>query len=63
VITEAAPEFILAAGDDTTDEELFRALPRNAVTICVGGMHSFAAFRLADHVELRELLRRLTTAA
>lgn len=58
-IIAEGPDFVLAAGDDATDEDLFRALPRDAVTICVGGVHSFATYRMNDHVELRELLRRL----
>ena len=57
VAAEAA-DFVLAAGDDTTDEEVFRALPKSAVTVCVGGTHSYATYRLSDHRELRELLRR-----
>ena len=60
VIAALDPDFIFAAGDDTTDEELFRALPRSAVTVCVGGTRSYAAFRLSDHRELRQLLQRLT---
>jgi trehalose 6-phosphate synthase/phosphatase len=52
--------FIFAAGDDTTDEELFRALPRSAVTVCVGGTHSYATYRMSDYRELRSLLHRLS---
>lgn len=59
VIANTAPDFVLAAGDDVTDEELFRALPRSATTVCVGGTHSFAAYRLSDYAELRSLLKRL----
>ena len=50
------PDFIFAAGDDATDEDLFRALPREAVTVCVGGVHSHATYRLTDHRELRAIL-------
>lgn len=50
------PDFIFAAGDDLTDEELFRSLPPEAVTVRVGGAHSHATYRLADHVELRHVL-------
>jgi len=53
------PDFIFAAGDDATDEDLFRALPRDAVTVCVGGMHSYATYRLSDCKELRAFLRQL----
>jgi trehalose 6-phosphate synthase/phosphatase len=59
-IVATSPDFVFAAGDDTTDEELFRALPRSAVTVCVGGVHSFAAYRMVDHRELRALLKRFT---
>jgi trehalose 6-phosphate synthase/phosphatase len=54
-----APDFVFAAGDDVTDEELFRALPRTAVTVCVGGTHSNANYRVSHHLQLRELLMRL----
>lgn len=62
-VAMAEASFILAAGDDTTDEELFRALPRSAVTVCVGGTHSYATYRMSDHRELRSLLRRLSGKA
>jgi trehalose 6-phosphate synthase/phosphatase len=56
------PQFVFAAGDDATDEDLFRALPRDAVTVFVGGMHSHASYRLYDHHELRGVLRQLRQA-
>jgi trehalose 6-phosphate synthase/phosphatase len=58
-IAREAPTFMLAAGDDATDEDLFRALPTEAVTVCVGSTHSHATYRLADPFELRKLLERL----
>lgn len=58
-IAELAPDFVLAAGDDATDEDLFRALPAEAVSVCVGVTHSNATYRVADHRELRGLLARL----
>jgi trehalose 6-phosphate synthase/phosphatase len=51
--------FVFAAGDDATDEDMFRALPKTAITVCVGGTHSNATYRVADHVELRGLLKQL----
>jgi trehalose 6-phosphate synthase/phosphatase len=51
-------DFMFAAGDDVTDEDLFRALPSHAVAVFVGGVHSNAKYRLGDHLELRRLLRR-----
>jgi trehalose 6-phosphate synthase/phosphatase len=58
----SGPEFVFAAGDDATDEELFRALPREAVTVCVGSVHSHATYRLADYRELRAVLRQFLLA-
>jgi trehalose 6-phosphate synthase/phosphatase len=58
-IEREAPGFILAAGDDATDEDMFRALPKTAISVCVAGFHSNASYRVADHVELRGLLTRL----
>ena len=48
---------ILAIGDDWTDEDLFRALPRSSITLSVGRRHSCADYQVPDHVAVRELLR------
>lgn len=53
------PDFVLAAGDDQTDEDLFRALPRSANTIRIGQPHSLATFHLQDHQEMRRVLGKL----
>jgi len=60
-IARENPQFIFAAGDDATDEDLFRALPPDAVSVCVGGTHSYAVYRVADPAELRGVLRKLVT--
>ena len=54
-----ATDFILAIGDDWTDEDLFKALPETAYSIRVGIRHSHARFNLHNHVEATELLREL----
>ncbi len=51
--------FILAAGDDRTDEDLFGALPAGSCTIKVGGGRSRATYRLPGPREVRALLARL----
>jgi trehalose-phosphatase len=45
-------------GDDRTDEDAFRQLPPNAITIRVGGpeQETVARYRLADPVEVRDFL-------
>jgi len=56
-------DFILAAGDDATDEDLFAALPAQAWTIKVGMSPSRARVNVESCRELRALLGRLAGAA
>jgi trehalose 6-phosphate synthase/phosphatase len=55
--------FVAAIGDDRTDEDLFRALPRSSATVAVGDRPSCARFRVTDHREVRRILRNLVAAA
>ena len=50
---------LLAFGDDTTDEDLFAALPPGARAIHVGPGETQAALRVASVREVRALLRGL----
>jgi trehalose 6-phosphate synthase/phosphatase len=54
--TERPLPTIAAVGDDWTDEDLFRALPPEAVTIGVGFRPSGARYRVARPRDARELL-------
>lgn len=54
------PDFIMALGDDHTDEDIFKALPEEAYTIKVGSNISAARYYLRDYKEVRELLKALT---
>lgn len=49
----------LAIGDDRTDEDMFRALPPDALTVRVGVGPSAARYRLPDVAAVRALLRAL----
>jgi len=51
------PDFIIALGDDHTDEDIFKALPPEAYTIKVGSNISAARYYLRDYKEVRELLK------
>ncbi|WP_158828429.1 bifunctional alpha,alpha-trehalose-phosphate synthase (UDP-forming)/trehalose-phosphatase [Mucilaginibacter lacusdianchii] len=53
-------DFIMALGDDLTDEDTFKALPDNSVTIKVGSGSSAAKFYLRNPSEVRQLLRALS---
>jgi len=52
----ADPDFILAAGDDRTDEDLFERLPERAWTVHVGPGPTRASFVTPDFQSLRRLL-------
>jgi trehalose 6-phosphate synthase/phosphatase len=53
-------EFVLAIGDDVTDENLFAVLPGDAYGIKVGRGLTHAPYRLASYKEILSLLRRLS---
>lgn len=60
VMSEApAGTVVFAAGDDRTDEDLFAALPEDAVTVRVGRVRTRARFRVEDSTALRAVLERL----
>jgi trehalose 6-phosphate synthase/phosphatase len=52
--------FILAAGDDWTDEDLFKVLPPAAYSIKVGIASSLARFNVINFREIRNLLEELS---
>jgi len=55
-------DFAMAIGDDHTDEDTFKAMPENSVTIKVGSNSSVAKYYLNDFKEVRNLLQGFTTA-
>ena len=54
-------DFILAAGDDKTDEFLFKVLPETAYTIRIGLSPSHAKFNVAEFSDFLELLKALVS--
>ncbi len=52
-------DFILAVGDDWTDEDIFVMLPRNAFSIKVGHGVSEARYRIDDPKAVRKLLKAM----
>lgn len=53
-------DFILAMGDDVTDEDTFRALPDDAFTIKVGSISEIARFFLNSQSESIPFLRHIS---
>ncbi|MDB4976114.1 MAG: Alpha,alpha-trehalose-phosphate synthase [Myxococcaceae bacterium] len=60
-ILERAPpgNLVFAAGDDRTDEDMFDALPADAVSVRIGPGVTHARFRLQSPFELRRLIGSL----
>ncbi|MEZ4774983.1 MAG: bifunctional alpha,alpha-trehalose-phosphate synthase (UDP-forming)/trehalose-phosphatase [Bacteroidia bacterium] len=54
-------DFILAIGDDHTDEDTFNAVPKHAYTVKVGLAQTQAKFKLRSVEEARELLTKLSS--
>lgn len=61
ILEHAAREVtVMALGDDSTDEEMFGALPSSAITVHVGPGSTRARFRLSTPLEVRALLSELS---
>ena len=60
-LMETYPEadFLLALGDDFTDEDTFKAMPEKAYTIKVGTSASEAKFSVNSYKEVRKLLNEI----
>lgn len=56
-LTQHSADFILAIGDDYTDEFMFRALPSSAHTIKVGKAPTNAEYYVNDTDSVRQLLQ------
>ncbi len=54
-------DFILAIGDDRTDEDMFNVLPPGSVTIKVGTHTTAASYFVSNYRRVRELLEVLAS--
>ncbi len=52
-------DFIIAMGDDWTDEFTFEAMPENAITIKVGTKSTRAKYFVDNYKNIREILKQL----
>ena len=55
-----SPDFILAIGDDWTDEDMFRALPSSAFSVRVGVAKTSARYFLVNPAAVRRMVRELS---
>jgi len=53
-------DFILAIGDDKTDEDMFRVLPPEAFSVKIGMQNSEAKYHLVNTSEVRDFLTQLS---
>ncbi len=58
-IEEFPSDYIIAIGDDWTDEDTFRAMPEDALTVKVGSTSSAAKYNLISPEEVRQFLKQL----
>jgi len=61
-LDEGGWDFILAAGDDWTDEDMFKVLPDYAYSIKVGIEATEARFNVPSHEDVRKVLSTLLNA-
>lgn len=59
LLSDGQYDFVLAIGDDKTDEDMFRVLAKEAFTIKIGLGHTVAQYYLPDQGEVRGLLEAL----
>jgi len=59
MVNEIPNDFILCIGDDTTDEDMFKALSDRAYTIKVGNAATAAQYMVYDQKKVLELLEEL----
>lgn len=52
-------DFVMAIGDDWTDEDTFKAMPEGALTIKVGSSNSTAKYSISGPSEVRDLLKKM----
>ncbi len=55
-LEEIKPDFILCAGDDSTDEDMFGAVPHGSISIKIGKEPSRAQYSMRNMYEFRSLL-------
>jgi trehalose 6-phosphate synthase/phosphatase len=56
-LSRSTYDFIFAAGDDWTDEDLFKVLPEEAISIKVGLIASHARYNVKSPSDIRQILK------
>jgi len=61
-VQENHPEMMIAIGDDYTDEDIFKSLPEQAITVKVGSNISAAKYFVSSYKDVRRFLSLLAKA-
>jgi trehalose 6-phosphate synthase/phosphatase len=61
VVNRLAPDFVLCIGDDTTDEDMFKAMEHTGITIKVGSGGTAAHYNLLSQQEVIPFLQQFVT--
>ncbi len=59
VLNHFDPDFVFCIGDDTTDEDMFKALDKNAYTVKVGNGPTAAGYNIPSQAEVLPFLKKL----
>lgn len=59
MVRKMKPDFVLAIGDDQTDEDMFSVLDDKSYTIRIGNEKSRAKYHLKSFQDVRQLLKKL----
>ena len=60
VLNRFEPDFVLCIGDDTTDEDMFKALENRAYTIKIGNASTAASYNILSQVDVLPFLNKLS---
>lgn len=63
LMEEIPSEFVVAIGDDRTDEDMFKKLADTAITVKVGHGHTQAQYLIPSQREVLEFLKQFTSHA
>jgi len=63
IVGELNQDFILAIGDDRTDEDLFSVVPRTGYAVKVGKGNTLARYHLRDPGDVQQLLEALLVSS
>lgn len=59
LLSNAHYDFVMAMGDDTTDDDMFQALPPNAIAIKIGSVSEIAGYNLPSQTDVLPFLQSI----